>query len=156
LEQMLQIMKGYDTNGNPIPTEHPEWTSAPQINIENGDEDREGLVEAIRNILEGGGNEGTIVPPVEMPDWQNLLAQLTYQDGMNVLTADMEQSNVTRDLILQNLTTMQTVFGGTFDELRTLTIQANSTRESMLKLMKERYESFDMKLTNIYRQLQEA
>lgn len=64
-----------------------------------------------------------------------------------------EHSNATCDLILQNLQTMQTAFGGTFGEIRNLTIQANSTRETMLKLMKEHFESFDTKMTIIYKEL---
>jgi len=71
-------------------------------------------------------------------------------------TALFEQGRATSELILQNLQTMQAGFQGSFNELRNLTIQANGTRETMLKVMKEHYESFDTKLTNIYKQLQEA
>jgi len=76
--------------------------------------------------------------------------QLNYRDA-----ATSDFLNMQQELILQNLQTLQASFTGTFDEIRTLTIQANSTRETMLKVMKEHFANFTTQMNKVIKTIQE-
>lgn len=91
----------------------------------------------------------------------NSAQNITYEQAdtlVGINTAQLialEQGNVTKDLILQNLAAMQMVFGGTFSEIRNLVMEGNNTRETMLKAMKEHFSNFTMKMDKVITTIQE-
>ena len=127
-----------DPNGNMITPEMDNFIADMKAVLPDNDLDLFNRFVELTN-----GNESDIIQPI-----------VDSLNGVSSLSQAAQDAVMMRDLLIQNLDMMQSGLIGTFDELRTLTIQANSTRETMLKLMKERYESFDNKLTNIYKELQ--
>lgn len=112
------------------------------------------MMDAVNSVFGGGSSK-------KQSATANSISNISY-DQANALEGILlnhtilhEQGNATRELILENIQQMNIGFGRQFGEISTLTLQANETRNSMLKVMKERFESFDNKLTDIYRELQE-
>jgi hypothetical protein len=84
---------------------------------------------------------------------------LSDLQGMIVENSISNEENTAQVMLIsQNLQTLKDMTATTsvaITEIRNLVMEGNSVRESILKVMRERYESFDSKLTQIYRELQE-